>query len=158
MVSFARDSQAMEQMERYILPAYVRSCRWFAGKARKITTVCVDSILSVSSPFESASESAAATPIFHLVILKAKYRTGKLEQYLLPLALITADQSANTNPKGIIAATRINEADMMLIDAIYDPAFRSALFHYLFHSSKLSSQTVPYFRQRQSIQAGGFCG
>lgn len=142
---FPRDSIAMEQMERDILPAYVRSCRWFAGKARRITAVCVDSILSVSSPFKSASESGAGTPIFHLLILKAKYRTGKLEQYLLPLSLIPADQATDTNPKGVIATTRINEIDMILIDAIYDDSFRRALFHYLFHSSKIKQSNGSLF-------------
>lgn len=142
---FARDSHAIELMEKSVLPAYVRSCRWFAGKARKITKVCVDSLLSVTAPFNSFSESAPVASVFHLVIIKAKYRTGKLEQYLLPLSLIPADQSATIHPKGIIASTRINETEMLLIDAIYDESFRKVLFHYLFHSSKIKQSNGSLF-------------
>src|SRR5580765_7784479 len=98
--NFPHDTAAIEQLEKKILLAYLRSCRWFAGKARKIAAVCVDTMLTITG----------GGKIFHLLIVKTKYRTGKLEQYLLPVSLITADHVTEINPKGIIAFTRINDA------------------------------------------------
>ncbi|MEO6166379.1 MAG: putative maltokinase [Chitinophagales bacterium] len=142
---FPRDSHAIEQLEKNILPEYVRSCRWFAGKARKITAICVDSMLTVNAAFPQSAAFPSPGSTFHLLIVKAKYRTGKLEQYLLPLALIHADQSEHAHPKGIIATTRTNDAEMVLIDAIYDHGFRTLLFHHLFHSSKIKQSKGSLF-------------
>ncbi|HUM47958.1 MAG TPA: hypothetical protein PLD84_13590, partial [Chitinophagales bacterium] len=141
--SLATDSQAIEELEKIILPGYVRSCRWFAGKARKISAVCLESMVTIAGPREVTDNSVAAT--FHLLIIKAKYRTGKLEQYLLPLSLIPSNPAEEINPKGIIATSRVNDADMILVDAIYDGAFRSMLFHHLFHSSKIKQSNGSLF-------------
>lgn len=140
---FSLDSSAIEQLERKILPSYVRSCRWFAGKARKISAVCLESMLTITAPQQVTDGSVAAT--FHLLIIKAKYRTGKLEQYLLPLSLIPLNPAEEINPKGIIATCRVNDADMILVDAIYDGAFRSMLFHHLFHSSEINQSNGSLF-------------
>ncbi|MBK9730862.1 MAG: putative maltokinase [Chitinophagaceae bacterium] len=135
------DRLAIEQLEKQMLPAYVKSCRWFAGKARRITAVCLDSLLTITAP---TIVSTSAT-VFHLLIIKAKYRTGKLEQYLLPLALVQANPADEINLKGIIGAVRFNETDMILIDAIYDEAFRKMLFHHVYHSSKIKQTNGSLF-------------
>ncbi len=138
---FPRDSHAAEQLEKNILPAYVRSCRWFAGKARRIIAVCLDSLLTLSAP----AGTHAPGSVFHLMILKAKYKTGKLEQYLLPLSLVQANPADEINLKGIIGSVRMDDKDMLLIDAIYDEAFRKALFHHVFHSSKIKQSNGSLF-------------
>lgn len=137
---FPQDILAAEQLERAMLPAYVRSCRWFGGKARRITAVCVDSVLTVTAPSATAGEQ-----VFHLMIVKAKYKTGKLEQYLLPLSLVPANPADEINLKGIIGTVRMQDREMLLIDAIYDEAFRKTLFHHLFHSSGIKQANGSLF-------------
>lgn len=126
---FANDTVAIETLEKKVLPAYIKTCRWFAGKARRIAAVCIDHILTVKAP--------AGTGVFYLLIVKSKYRTGKLEQYLLPIALLLPDHPEAQNPKCNIANVVIDNTEMILADAIYDDTFRKALFHFLFNNAKI---------------------
>lgn len=135
---FPKDTIAIEQFEKNVLPPYVISCRWFAGKARKIAKVCVDSVLTISGDQKT----------FHLLIIKTKYRTGKLEQYLLPVSLVAADPRVEINPKGIIAFSKTGDREMMVIDAIYDESFQRLLFQNLFHSSKVKQSNGSLFFAR----------
>jgi maltose alpha-D-glucosyltransferase/alpha-amylase len=65
------DASVIEQLEQFVLPAYMKNMRWFGGKARKLTSICVDKSLKLED----------SERIFHLLIIKAKYRTGKSEDY-----------------------------------------------------------------------------
>jgi len=115
------DAAAIEQFERFILPAYLKRMRWFGGKARKLSSFCIDKALR----FERDDT------VFHLLVIRAKYRTGKSEDYLLPLALVA--DVAGISEKGIIC----NSNHGFVIDAIYEEKFRANLFHHLYHSSKI---------------------
>lgn len=115
------DSAAVEQLEQFILPAYMKGMRWFGGKARKLTAVCIDKSLRLEHN----------DCLFHLFILKAKYRTGRSEDYLLPVAL--ADQTDGLPEKAVIC----NSSHGWLIDAIYHEQFRKVLFIHLYHSSRI---------------------
>ena len=134
------DKAILKILETEILPGYLMKCRWFAGKARKLISVSMGSIFTLTAAASTTDRDSAQAKIFHLLILKTKYKTGKLEQYLLPLASTTPDEFQQLNPKGLIAPTNINGVDEILFDAIYDDQFRSFLFKNIFLSSKIKSQ------------------
>lgn len=137
----SRDTEAIELLEKKILPEYLKSCRWFGGKARRLAGISVDHILSLSS-------SGSSKPIFHFLILKAKYRSGKSEEYLLPLSLVTNKEGIPG--KGVIANSNYG----WLIDAIYDEAFRKTIFAYLFHSEKIKQHNGALFFEKGSVFTG----
>jgi maltose alpha-D-glucosyltransferase/alpha-amylase len=123
------DTAAVEQLEQFILPGYMKSMRWFGGKARKLSAICVDKALRLEHHHH----------LFHLLIVRAKYRTGKSEDYLLPLALVS--QTEGLSEKAVIC----NSDKGWVIDAIYEENFRSVLFIHLFHSSRVK-QLNGYFQ------------
>ncbi|MCY7410255.1 MAG: hypothetical protein LH473_08280 [Chitinophagales bacterium] len=132
----ANDSGAIEQLEKIILPEYLKQCRWFGGKARKLSEIWIDKILTLTSINNEHT--------FFLLILKAKYNSGKSEEYFLPLSFISS--SENILEKGIIA-----QADNgFLIDAIYDAVFRQTIFIHLFNSQKIKQQNGAIFFERGS--------
>jgi len=103
-----------------ILPGYLKTCRWFGGKARKLAGISIEQVLNLRSKFSQRN--------FELLVLKIKYQSGKSEEYLLPVTEIPSAE--NIPEKGII--TKTNRG--FLIDAIYDEDFRKEIFSLLFHS------------------------
>jgi len=106
-----------ELFERYLLPAYIPRCRWFAGKARDPRRFAVRDVVPVSPAPDSA----------RLVLVEVEYADKSAETYLLPLQLLSgqaASDLASTHPHAILAQSPSG----VLCDAIHDDAFRSALF------------------------------
>ncbi|MFI5134746.1 MAG: putative maltokinase [Chitinophagales bacterium] len=118
------DVQVIEKLEQFILPAYMKKMRWFGGKARKLSSICIDKTLRLEQDGK----------IFHTLVVRAKYRTGRFEDYLLPVALVSSIEGISK--KGIICNSNYG----FMIDAIYEENFRRILFHYLFHSSKIKQR------------------
>ena len=131
--AFATDTDAHRQLAQSVLPAYVNTCRWFAGKARQQTGVRVQSVLSLAS-------NPADNQHF-LVILEATYADGEPEQYQLPLAFVSNAVLTNIPDKGILTtaifagetgeSTAAADRPGHLVDAIYVAQFREALFRHL---------------------------
>ena len=94
------------------LPSYLRAQRWFGAKARTI----VDVQLADLVPF-----SAAALCFVDLV-----YDDGGRDAYLLPLAVATGAQ-ANAVRASTQQAIIEDDGDAVIYDAVYDPAFCTAL-------------------------------
>ncbi|GAB3889779.1 putative maltokinase [Spirosoma agri] len=117
-----------------VLPTYVNTCRWFAGKARQQTGLSVQTIHTIA-----LSDGDVA----YLLILEATYADGIPEHYLLPLSFITDSvstsfQLADVPEKGRIGEAVIGQVSGVLIDAIYDERFRQALFTNIY-----SNQVLP---------------
>jgi maltose alpha-D-glucosyltransferase/alpha-amylase len=123
------DTPAVEQLEQFVLPGYLKGMRWFGGKARKLAALCIDKALRLEHNQR----------LFHLLIIKAKYRTGKSEDYLLPVALV--DQTEGLSEKATICSSNLG----WVIDAIYEENFRCVLFIHLFQSSRIK-QLNGYFQ------------
>ncbi|GAB3563500.1 hypothetical protein GCM10027578_07290 [Spirosoma luteolum] len=111
-----------------LLPAYVNSCRWFAGKARQQTSFTVRTVLPL--PISNAPENMA-----YLLILAVDYAHGDPEHYLLPVSFLgnTHRQEQNYGMPAIPQQGRIGDMVLagqagQLIDAIYDNDFRQTLF------------------------------
>jgi maltose alpha-D-glucosyltransferase/alpha-amylase len=109
-----------------IMPAYLRERRWFRSKARRISGVTLREAIVV--PLGSGEREA------RLCIFDVSYTEGEPESYVLPLALATEEEAeaiVDRTPQAIIARVgpAAEEAQWVLYDALYDPAFASQLLN-----------------------------
>ena len=123
------------ELTQTLLPAYVNTCRWFAGKARQQINFAIRTVhtLPLSDGY-----------VAYLAILEVQYADGIPENYLLPLsfiddhsALTLSFQVADIPEKGRIGELTLGGRTGLLIDAIYDERFRQALFSAIYHNRTL---------------------
>ena len=75
------DADFLLELKTTILPPYINSCRWFAGKARQQEAFDFADVLTL--PIENS--------VAFLVIVSAKYQDGEIENYLLPLSFVASN-------------------------------------------------------------------
>lgn len=116
----AQDTLFWQTLATNILPTYANTCRWFAGKARAQTGFSVEAI----------NQLPTANGLAYLLIIGAHYTEGESERYLLPLAFVATDSPAlpDIPDKGRMTTAQIGGVSGVLVDAIYELDFRSALF------------------------------
>ncbi len=136
---FEKDKYVHTVLEDNILPPYIAQCRWFAGKARQIKQLKVKSAIHLAD--------------FVFMIFEAKYQEGDSELYLLPLAFIE-DGIQEIPEKGILCKANMSEKNGLLVDAIYDENFRSALYSGIYEQKQiiqLNNDTLSFLRGKAMI-------
>ncbi|WP_210422412.1 putative maltokinase [Spirosoma sp. KCTC 42546] len=126
------DTDFWTTLTQTLLPPYVNSCRWFAGKARQQTGFSAQTIHSLPLPDGDVA---------FLLILEASYADGVPENYLLPLSFLTkADASALAEipEKGRIGELVLGGQNGLLIDAIYDERVRQVLFTAIYQNQSIT--------------------
>lgn len=93
---------------------YLKKCRWFAGKARKV----VSCRLPHQIPFGDSV----------IWIVEVSYQEGDTELYQLPVA--TVSSLADNSPEQALVVK--NDDGTLLVDAIYTEAFRKDLFRHIY--------------------------
>lgn len=114
------EGRSKERFERDVLPRYLETARWFGGKARSLQQIRIT---------ESIKLEAGASHAL-MVILEARYTEGSTESYLLPLSFASGknfDRFKET-PQAVVAILKTPGGEGVLFDAVFDEAFRSALF------------------------------
>ncbi len=132
-----------------LLPSYINTCRWFAGKARQQTGLHIRTAMPLSIDAESGK-------LAYLTILSVSYAEGAPENYLLPLSFVS-DRATQGRPfsvadvpdKGRIGDVQLAGQAGLLIDAIYDDRFRRALFEAIY-----ASQVIPMPEGQLRFQRG----
>ncbi|MEO6350697.1 MAG: maltose alpha-D-glucosyltransferase [Candidatus Limnocylindrales bacterium] len=118
-----------------LLPAYMRGRRWFRSKARRIKNVSAYDTVSV--PLDGTDA--------RLAIFDVEYTEGEAERYVLPLALARAedaDSIMRDAPQAMVAHITPDGPDgvqWVLYDAIYNPAFSTALLDAIGARRRLAS-------------------
>src|SRR5580704_3369958 len=117
---FAQDKKALVWLEENVFYEYMRKCRWFAGKARMIKFLKVQTLLNM--PIDDS--------LAYLIILHLGYTYGDEEKYAMPVAFLPDDYEllGQVNPKAFIVKITVDGKSGWLIDAIYDFRFQIALF------------------------------
>ncbi|GAB3642713.1 maltokinase N-terminal cap-like domain-containing protein [Spirosoma arcticum] len=120
------DASFWSSLTQTLLPSYVNTCRWFAGKARPQSGFTIKTVHAL--PLTGGD-------VAYLLILEATYASGLPENYLLPLSFVTdrASQTLSFRLADVPKKGRIGDATLggrvgTLIDAIYDERFRQVLF------------------------------
>ena len=110
-----------ERLSDQVLPDYLARVRWFRAKARTVRKISlVDTV-----PLKADGRE------FRLLLFSVLYTEGNPETYLLPLGALpeaAARPIQEHHPQGVIAYIKVGEENLLLYDAIYDPALRDALF------------------------------
>ncbi|MGK7392353.1 MAG: putative maltokinase [Candidatus Cyclobacteriaceae bacterium M2_1C_046] len=117
---FFEDHHQVKKLEDELLPGYVKKCRWFGGKAKKIDQIKI----SLHIPFSYADSTA------YLVVIKINYQQDEPEQYFLPLTFIREDSNISIDETPITTVAELNVSNNRgkIIDAVYDQRFRNHLF------------------------------
>jgi maltose alpha-D-glucosyltransferase/alpha-amylase len=106
-----------------ILPAILRSRRWFGSKNRRIASAAISSRISI--PFEAGGERA------ELLVVNVEYLDGEPDRYmvaLIHLAGAEAEAMVQDHPEAVLAMTREPDGSAgLLVDAHFDPRFGKAL-------------------------------
>src|SRR5467141_991029 len=127
-----------DQLEREILPNFVRTCRWFGSKARTLRQLKVIEQLPISADADAAQ----------LWFIEVSYLDAPTETYAIPVKIASDDVARGVSqdaPHAIIA--RFTGSDgAVLFDAIWEATFRSQLFEAIAR------------RQAMKAQAGDFVG
>jgi maltose alpha-D-glucosyltransferase / alpha-amylase len=113
-----RDGSAL----RDVLPAYLRTRRWFGRKARRIKGTQILDAISV--PYQGGSG--------FITLVQVDYTEGDSDTYALPLAFAggdRAEQLTREAPRTVVARlkTRAGGGEGVLYDALAEPAFCEAL-------------------------------
>ncbi|HLI44727.1 MAG TPA: maltose alpha-D-glucosyltransferase [Acidimicrobiales bacterium] len=107
-----------------ILPAVLRTRRWFAGKGRRIQSATVAARLSL--PLEDPEVERA-----ELVVVAVEYLDGESDRYFMPIVHLTGERAsdlAQDHPEGVLAMTGNRRGEPgLLADAHFVPAFGRAL-------------------------------
>jgi maltose alpha-D-glucosyltransferase/alpha-amylase len=112
---------ASSAFEESFLPLYLKSCRWFRGKAH---------ILRSARMVGSVLLTAAGKEAGRLAFVQANYVDIPPEIYLLPLQIATAEEGKlMLADAGQPAIARLHHegSEHLLFDAVYDESFRAAL-------------------------------
>jgi maltose alpha-D-glucosyltransferase / alpha-amylase len=104
-----------------VLPRYITAQRWFQGKGRAVREMEIVDILS----------SGAAESQHRMLLVEVRYVEDQTETYVLPITLLQdqdAQQLIDAHPGAVIAEVDGGDGTgAVLVDAMYDPTFRSAL-------------------------------
>ncbi|MBC7644086.1 MAG: maltose alpha-D-glucosyltransferase [Thermoleophilia bacterium] len=134
-----------------ILPAYVKSRRWFRSKSRKIRTVTIAEAVPIGG--------TKATPAGFLTFCEVEYAEGDPETYVLPLVGVALDASSTEPhelPATAIARLTVGskQAPYALLDGVTDDNFNTALLEMLLkrkkhngHKGRLESSTSSALRE-----------
>jgi maltose alpha-D-glucosyltransferase / alpha-amylase len=113
------DRESRAQLER-LLPAYLRTRRWFGGKARRIKSVRITDVVPV--PLENNSA--------YLAITTVEYTEGDSENYTLTMAFAAAERAEQVKewyPHAILARLEMPGGEGLLFSGLREPAFCDAL-------------------------------
>lgn len=117
-----------------VLPNYLKSVRWFGGKARTIQRIEITEALPIHTDDATA----------YLLLIEVHYREGPPDAYLLPVAYAGEERGKllmEEFPRSAIARLQVNEESGLLYDGIYDEQFRDALLSMIASSGQIEGRS-----------------
>jgi maltose alpha-D-glucosyltransferase/alpha-amylase len=105
-----------------ILPGYLRTCRWFGGKARRIKSASIREVLPI--PDENG--------MAYVTFVQVEYGEEEAETYAVPLAYARGEQGnalLRKHPQAAIARLLVEDegGEGILYDALLEKGFCAAL-------------------------------
>jgi len=103
----------LEKLKKYVLPDYVRGCRWFRSKGRIIRNINVI--------------EAARIDQVQFLFLELNYNEGMPETYFLPLCYLPREKAVLIEqqfPQSVIVYLKAGEEEGTLFDGVYCEDFQ----------------------------------
>ncbi len=131
-------------LEKRILPRYIKTCRWFGGKARQLKNISIKENISIQLDGENAS----------LLILQVDYAVGSPEDYVLVVSFIPeskGEKLLKDSPQSIVARLHLTDEEGFLYDAVYGAKFRSQILYMIDKRKKIrgKSGTLVSFKEQK---------
>ncbi|MFY0671848.1 MAG: trehalose synthase [Bacteroidia bacterium] len=114
-----------DQFLQNVLPAYMKTCRWFGSKSSKVRRHNAEVIIPIVS----------GNKTYYVLIIEVVYEAAYTENYLLIIGETTSIDSISE--KAQIAKLDNGKNTGYLIDALYDHEFRKVLFNYILEEGKV---------------------
>jgi maltokinase len=115
------DKAFQTDLEEIILPEYVQSCRWFAGKSSTIKHVRVQSFQRIRSENKE----------YYILFLEVQFKEAFSHQYLLPIAFVSQADMEELEDTPMITRLATPLLEGTLYDALYTADFRDLLFAHI---------------------------
>jgi maltose alpha-D-glucosyltransferase / alpha-amylase len=106
------------------LSGYLKSKRWFGGKARTILSIKIADAIRLPLRDE---------PV-HVLVIQVEYSDGLLETYSLPLAYAAGEKAEaikNQSPAAVFAVAQSGKEEGLLYDALWEETFPAFLLEAL---------------------------
>lgn len=103
-------------LEKNVLPGYIKKCRWFRSKARRVKGAKIVEEYSIGNA--------------RLMIVDVATDVDPVSTYLMPLTFVSLEQGEKIHelhPLACLAKLQVGEQKGYLVDAIYDQNFREKL-------------------------------
>ena len=111
----------MRNLERKILPPFLKKCRWFGGKAKVLNKIVVHKTI----PLKVEGDT------HYLTILEVHYVQRLPELYFLPLTFVPSDnilERVEYTVQSVVCRAEIQGKAGFIMDSSYDKVFRDFLF------------------------------
>ena len=127
-----KDAFTDEKCTRYfseeILPEYIQSQRWYAGKASNIKYIDIASV----QPLE-----IGARPSFG-IILEVYFKEAFTQSYFL--SIVAVEGEVDLPEKAIVAEVKFNNEQFTVIDALFSEDFRKAVFTNIVDNKQIETE------------------
>jgi maltose alpha-D-glucosyltransferase/alpha-amylase len=111
----------VRNLERKILPPFMKKCRWFGGKAKVVSKVGIHKTI----PLKVEGDT------HYLAILEVDYVQRLPELYFLPLTFVPSDnilERVEYTVQSVVCRAEIQGKAGFIMDSSYDKVFRDFLF------------------------------
>jgi maltose alpha-D-glucosyltransferase/alpha-amylase len=111
----------VRNLERKILPPFMRKCRWFGGKAKVISKIAIHKTIPVKVEGDT----------HYLTIIEVHYVQRLPELYFLPLTFVPSDnilERVEYTVQSVVCRAEIQGRSGFIMDSSYDKVFRDFLF------------------------------
>ncbi|MEZ4883257.1 MAG: putative maltokinase [Chitinophagales bacterium] len=131
--------KAIERLEQEVFPAYLRSSRWFGGKAKVIDKLQIERWLVMPLPKRNG----------YFLVLKIDYQDSLPERYALTISHASEGTTAEIeaeHPQALIAYARFKNKQGAIYDSIYRNGYRMSLIQMMANNEVLeANQTLLSF-------------
>ncbi len=123
--------EGQDKFETNILPLYLKQCRWFRSKARKMRYARLKEDIPLYGKVFN----------HHLLLVEIYFTEGLPELYLLPISFLTKEQAPEfmeCHPQGVVAKINLHNDTGLIYDSVYSEEFRTNIFQMM-----IKNQTWP---------------
>ncbi|MFW5733779.1 MAG: maltose alpha-D-glucosyltransferase [Oceanidesulfovibrio sp.] len=126
------DPGVTRALEKSILPGYMKSQRWYGGKAR------IDRAFTVLDRIQIKKNGQSPT----ILLVKVEYQEGDPEIYMLPLAFAERkmDDADYEMPRGSVAWLKLGKSEGALYEAVFSRRFCRALLEVIAGRKRIATR------------------